>query len=108
MRLPYVRERTGHALIGARQWIPAEHISDPAKAAAIGLPTGLVLRTKGQLAIDLLTESFADGVGLDFVCGEEVYGNCTELRQFCEEAGQGYVPRVRSSFHLVLGGGAPP
>ena len=77
----------------------------PAKAAAIGLPTGLVFRTKGQLAIDLLTESFADGVGLDFVCGDEVYGNCTELRQFCEEAGQGYVPRVRSSFHLVLAGG---
>ena len=28
VHLAYVRERTGHALIGARQWIPAEHISD--------------------------------------------------------------------------------
>jgi hypothetical protein len=24
VHLSYVRERTGHALIGARQWIPAE------------------------------------------------------------------------------------
>jgi len=107
VHLSYVRERAGHALIGARQWIPAEHISDPVKAAAMGLPPGLVFRTKGQLAIDLLTESFADGVGLDFVCGDEVYGNCTELREFCEDQGQGYVLRVRSSFHLVLAGVGP-
>ena len=73
----------------------------------MGLPRGLVFRTKGQLAIGLLTESSADGVGLDFVCGDEVYGNCTELREFCEDHGQGYVLRVRSSFHLVLAGGGP-
>ena len=32
MHLAYVRERTGHPLIGARQWIPAEHIHDPVKS----------------------------------------------------------------------------
>jgi len=105
VHLSYVRERTGHALIGARQWIPAEHISDPAKAAAMGLPEGLVFRTKGQLAIDICADAFTDGVRFDFVCGDEVCGNCTELREFCEDAGQGYVLRVRSSFHLVLAGG---
>jgi len=108
VHLSYVRERTGHALIGARQWIPAEHISDPAKAAAMGLPDGLVFRTKGQLAIGILTETFADGICLDFVCGDEVYGNSTELREFCEDHGQGYVLRVRSSFHLMLAAGGAP
>jgi SRSO17 transposase len=29
VHLSYVREKVGHALIGARQWIPAEHITDP-------------------------------------------------------------------------------
>jgi SRSO17 transposase len=105
--LSYVRERTGHALIGARQWIPREHISDPVRSAAMGLPPGLVFRTKGQLAIDLCAEALADGTGFDFVCGDEVYGNSTGLREFCEEHGQGYVLRVRSSFHLVLAGGGP-
>jgi hypothetical protein len=28
VHLSYVRARTGHALIGARQWIPQEHIED--------------------------------------------------------------------------------
>jgi hypothetical protein len=37
-----------------------------------------------------------------------VYGNSTELRQFCEEAAQGYVLRVRSTFHLVLATGKAP
>lgn len=40
---------------------------------------------------------------LDFVCGNEVYGSCTELREFCEDHGQAYVLRVPSSFRLVPG-----
>lgn len=34
--------------------------------------------------------------------GDEVYGACTELRGLCEQAGQGYVLRVRSPFGLTL------
>ena len=94
VHLAYVRERTGHALIGARQWIPAGHLTDPVKPLAMGLPEDLVFRTKGQLAIDLLTETLTGGTRLDFVCGDEVDGSCTELREFCEQAGQGYVLRV--------------
>jgi SRSO17 transposase len=41
VHLSYVRERTGHALIGARQWIPAEDIKDPVKSLVTGLPPGL-------------------------------------------------------------------
>jgi SRSO17 transposase len=31
-----VREKAGHALIGARQWIPREHIEDPVRSLAAG------------------------------------------------------------------------
>jgi len=105
VHLAYVREITGHALIAARQWIPREQAGDPAKQQIMGLPGDLVFRTKGQLAIDLLTEAFADGIGLDFVCGDEVYGSCTELRGYLEARGQGYVLRVPSNFHLTLARG---
>jgi SRSO17 transposase len=105
VHLSYVREGTGHALVGAREWIPAEHLGDPVKRTVMGLPEGLVFRTKGQLAIDLLGEAFADGVRLDFVCGDEVYGSCTELRTFCEDQNQAYVLRVPSSFRLMLASG---
>jgi SRSO17 transposase len=95
-----------YALIDARQWIPAEHISDPVKSLLTGLPLDLRFRTKGQLAIDICTEARADGVRFDFLCGDEVYGNCTELREFCEKHGQGYVLRVSSTFRLTLAPGS--
>jgi SRSO17 transposase len=105
VHLSYVRERTGHALIGARQWIPAEHISDPVCSLVMGLPDDLVFRTKGELAIDICADAFADGAAFDFVCGDEVYGACTRLREFFEGRHQAYVLRVRCSFHLTLARG---
>lgn len=79
VHLSYVRERTGHALAGARQRIPREHLEDPVKSQAMGLPPGLRFRTKGQLAIDICGEAYGGGLGFDFICGE-VYGGCTEAR----------------------------
>src|SRR5450755_1210108 len=105
VHLSYIREKTGHVLIGARQWIPAEHIAGPVKSLVMGLPPDLVFRTKGQLAITICADAFADGTGFDFICGDEVYGSCTGLREFLEDRGQGYVLRVASNFHLTLARG---
>src|ERR1700759_5404891 len=68
VHLAYVREKTGHALAGARQWIPAEQVADPVKSLVTGLPLDLRFRTKGQLAIDVLEEAFGDGLAFDFAC----------------------------------------
>jgi DDE superfamily endonuclease len=95
----------GHALIGARQWIPHEQIDDLVRSLVMVLPGDLVFRTKGQLAIDLLTEMLTGGTRLDFVCGDEVCGSCTELREFLEKCGRGYVLRVPSSFRFTLARG---
>ena len=105
VHLSYVREKTGHALAGARQWIPREHIEDPVKSLVMGLPLDLQFRTKGQLAIDICTDAYADGLKFDFACGDEVYGSCTQLRQFLETSGQAYVLRVASNFTLTLAAG---
>ena len=77
-------------------------LTDPDTAAGMGIPAGLAFRTKGQLAIDIWTDAYADGVSFDFACGDEVYGNCTPLREFFEQRGQAYVLRVASNFMLTL------
>ena len=105
VHMSYVREGTGHALIGARQWIPREHIDDPVKSLLMGLPLDLEFRTKGQLAIDISKDAAADGIRPDFYCGDEVYGNCTRLREHFEAGGQAYVLRVPSDFMLTLAAG---
>ena len=105
VHLSYVRDKTGHALIGARQWIPREHLDDPVKSLLMGLPLDLAFRTKGQLAIDICAGAYADGIRFDFACGDEVYGNCTQLREFFEDNDQAYVLRVSSNFTLALATG---
>lgn len=105
VHLAYVREKTGHALAGARQWIPREHIEDPVKSLVMGLPLDLRFRTKGQLAIDICADAYADGLRFDFICGDEVYGGCTQLREYFEARGQAYVLRVASNFTLTLAAG---
>ena len=101
VHLAYARAGTGHALIAARQWIPREHLEDPGKRRVMRLPPDLAFRTKGQLAIDLLGEVLADSIRLDFACGDEVYGSCTQLREYLESRGQAYVLRVPSNFYLT-------
>ena len=105
VHVAYVREKTGHALIGARQWIPREHLEDPVKSLLMGLPLDLGFRTKGQLAIDISKDAAADGIRPDFYCGDEVYGNCTQLREHFEAEGQAYVLRVPSNFTFTLAAG---
>ena len=105
VHLAYVREGTGHALIGARQWIPREQVTDPAVSLATGLPPDLVFRTKGQLAAGLCADAYADGVRFDFICGDEVYGSSPDLREYLESAGQAYVLRVASNFPVTLASG---
>ncbi len=70
-----MREGTGHTLIGARQWIPRGHIEDPVRSLVTGLPQDLEFRTKRQLAIDIFTSAYGDGLTFDFACGDEVYGH---------------------------------
>jgi SRSO17 transposase len=105
VHLSYVREKTGHALIGARQQIPAEDIADPVKSLVAGLPLDLRFRTRGQLAADVLDDACAGGLSFGFACGDEVYGSCTELREFLEDRGQAYVLRVATSFTFALAPG---
>ena len=105
VHLSYVREKTGHALVGAKQWIPSEDIADPVKSLVTALPLDLRFRTKGQLAIDVTGDAYGDGLWFDFACGDEVYGSCTELREFLEGRAQAYVLRVASSFMLTLAPG---
>jgi hypothetical protein len=106
VHLSYVREKAGHALIGARQRIPREHLADPVKSLLMGLPLDLGFRTRGQLAIGISTDAAADGIRPDFYCRDEVYGSCTQLREHFEAESQAYVLRVPSNFTLTVAAGA--
>src|SRR5260221_11068130 len=74
----------------------------------MGLPDELAFATKGELAVQILTDARADGMVTDFVCGDEVYGSCPALRRYLEEHAHGYVLRGAKTFLLTLGRGPSP
>jgi SRSO17 transposase len=101
----WIREGTGQVLAGFRQWIPEEHIKDPVKSLVTALPLNLRFKTKGELAIEIFDDAVTDGLIPDFVCGDEVYGSCTKLREHLEQDKQAYVLRVAKSFQATMGDG---
>jgi hypothetical protein len=84
-------------------------VANPAKGLArtgeLLICQAVAFRAKGQMAIDLLAGVFADGIRLDFACGDEVYGSCTQLREYLEARGRAYVLRVPSSFCFTVARG---
>ena len=38
--------------------------------------------------MDICADCYADGLAFDFICGDEVYGSCAELREFLEARGR--------------------
>jgi len=101
----WIREGTGQVLAGFRQRIPEEHIKDPVKSLVTALPLDLAFKTKGELAIGIVDDAVADGLVPGFVCGDEVHGSCTKLREHLEQEKQGYVLRVAKNFRVTMGNG---
>jgi SRSO17 transposase len=95
----------GHALVGARIYVPADQLTAPDRRAAMGITEDVWFRTKPQLAIDILADMVADATMPGWCAGDEVYGRSGELRSFCEDNGIGYVLRVGRAFHADLAAG---
>lgn len=92
----------GHALVGARIYVPADQLADPARRAACGIGADVTFRTKPQLAIDLCRDMVADATMPPWSAGDEVYGRSSQLREFLQDNGIGYVMRVGCAFHIAV------
>lgn len=98
---------SGHALVGARIYLPAGQLSDPDRRAALGIGEDVVFRTKWQLAMDILADMVADGTMPPWCAGDEVYGRASDFRAFLENNGTGYVVRVGCAFQVDVAQGPP-
>ena len=94
----------GHALIGSRLYVPAEHLTDDDRRTAMGIPAGHEFQTKPQLGTDLLTDAVDAGVPIGWCTADAVYGRDRGLREACEQRGIGYSLGVPCSFRIRLAG----
>ena len=77
-------------------YLPEEWSADPARRAQAQVPADVVFQTKPQQAIAMLESAWAHGVPMRWVCGDEVYGESTALREVVAGSGRWYVLAVRS------------
>ncbi len=92
----------GHALVGARIYVPEEQITDPDRRAALGIGADVEFKTKPRLAQDILTDMIADKTIPPWIAGDEVYGRSGKLRTFLADNGIGYVMRVGCAFTVEV------
>jgi SRSO17 transposase len=95
----------GHALVGARPYLPREWADDDRRRARAKVPDEVVFKTKPTLATDILADLHAAGLLPPWATGDEVYGRDKTLREFCEQHQTGYVFGVPCSFTLTLTSG---
>ena len=75
----------------------------PPHAERMGLPEELVFATKGELAVQILTDACADGMMTDFVCGMRSMAAAPRCAATSKNTPR-YVLRVAKTFPLALGG----
>lgn len=95
----------GHALAGARPYLPREWAEDPNRRAKAAVPEHVLFKTKPALAVDILTGLHTAGLLPPWATGDEVYGRDKALRDFCEQRSVGYVFGVPCSFTVTLTSG---
>ena len=94
--------KAGHALVGARPYLPREWATDPHRRAKARVPEEAVFATKPQLGRQILADLHAEGRLPPWVTGDEVYGADPDLRAWLESVGAGYVLAVAKSAPIAF------
>jgi SRSO17 transposase len=96
--------KAGHALVGARLYLPADQAADPALRARAGVPEQVAFATKPELGRQILAELHAEGRLPPWVTGDEVYGAHPGLRSWLEsdQVNTGHVLGISKSTPIAF------
>ncbi len=85
----------GHSPIDRRLYMPKEWIDDPERRKKAGVPESLTFETKPQMALTMIKSATEHGVPYNWVTGDCVYGDYTDIRTWLEENQKHYVQYIR-------------
>ena len=77
--------------------MPRGWCQDPDRRREARVPEKVTFQTKSQLAIQMLEHAWAQGVPLEWVAGDEIYGDDTRLRDRVAQARSKYVLAVSAN-----------
>ena len=100
--LAYASER-GQAFIDRELYLPEEWAEDGERREQAGVPERIEMRTKPELAKQMLGRALEAGVKAAWVVADSVYGDTRRLGMFLEENEQPYVLAVSGKAHVWAG-----
>jgi SRSO17 transposase len=89
--------RRSYAFLDRRLYLPEDWCTDWERRQEARVPDDVTFKTKPQLALEMLTHAWAQGVPMAWVSGDEVYGDAPYLRDGITGAGKKYVLAVSST-----------
>jgi SRSO17 transposase len=97
--------RRGQAFIDRELYLPEEWAEDKERREQAGVPEQIGMRTKPQLAKEMLRRALAAGVAelAAWVVADSVYGDSRRLGMFLEEREQPYVLALSGKAHVWAG-----
>jgi SRSO17 transposase len=101
--LAYASSR-GQAFIDRELYLPEEWTQDEERRGRAGVPDEVGMRTKPQLAKEMLQRALVDGgVKASWVVADSVYGDSRRLGMFLEEREQPYMLALSGKAHVWSG-----
>ncbi len=100
--LAYASER-GQAFIDRELYLPEEWARDEQRRKRTGVPEEIEMRTKPELAREMLGRALDAGLRVAWVVADSVYGDTRRLGMFLEEREQPYVLALSGKAYVWAG-----
>jgi SRSO17 transposase len=95
--------RRGQAFIDRELYLPEEWAQDEGRREQAAVPEEVEMRTKPELAKEMLGRALEAGVRVPWVVADSVYGDTRRLGMFLEEKEQPYVLALSGKAHVWAG-----
>ncbi len=89
--------RRGHVFLDRRLYLPEEWAWDRTRRRGAQIPEGVRFETKPEQAIAMLLHTWEQGIPMQWVTGDEVYGDSPRLRETIQQQGRYYVLAVSAN-----------
>ena len=86
-----------HALLSEDLYLPEDWAEDEARRAEAGIPPEVTYRPKWQIALDLIEISTTEGVRMEWITADELYGRTGPFRETLAAWGFKYVVEIPST-----------
>lgn len=88
------------AFLDCQLYLPQSWCDDRQRCRAAHIPDDVTFQTKPQIAQAMLEQAWDEGLPMQWVVGDTLYGNSPKLRQAIHQAERYYVLAIGSHHHL--------